>query len=264
MIIEDQKFVTVTGFSWRPCFAACIRDDVSRADRTPRRPLAKATSKDGGRAQEPFAALLKAAVEDAQAAQGLALAYAALDTPDRMQLIDAVVNDAEGEGIHAPAVLASMLAVEEDAAVARHIASSMSAGGGAGLTCVESCRAMLEGDEREGRAVLARPLHGHFVELLGLRWEQGRGIVKSIFEPLAHGDELADKAHALEDDRDPRPEKRAGARLEAMPLSFVVDVVTPVLWHHRRLHGSLPDVVARFADLFQPELEPGSFTPEEA
>lgn len=215
---------------------------MSSADRTPRRPLAKT----GGRAREPFAALLKAAVEDAQAAQGLALAYAALEAPERMRLIDAVIADATAEQISASAVLASLLAVEESAEIARHIASAMSAAGAVGLTCVEPCRAMLCGDEESGRALLARPLHGHFVELLGLRWEAGRGIVESMFEPLAHAQDVDTKAKQLD------AGDGAASGLETMPLSFVVDVVTPVLWHHRRMHGELPPVVARFADLFEP------------
>jgi hypothetical protein len=40
------------------------------------------------------------------------------------------------------------------------------------------------------------------------------------------------------------------ARLERIPIAFAVDVITRVLWHHRQMHGALPPLLARFADLF--------------
>src|SRR5438105_2754545 len=62
---------------------------MSSSGRTARPPLAKAKAGAG----EPFSALLAAAAENASAAQGLALAYAALERPQREQLIDAVLTD---------------------------------------------------------------------------------------------------------------------------------------------------------------------------
>jgi hypothetical protein len=33
-----------------------------------------------------------------------------------------------------------------------------------------------------------------------------------------------------------------------------MDVIAPALWHHRRLTGELPQVLTRFADLFEPAM----------
>jgi hypothetical protein len=228
---------------------------VSSSDRTLRRPLAKATpgraerrgeGQAESRAEEPFAALLRAAVEDADAAQGLALAYAALPRAQREQLIDAVVDDADEEGICVSEVLASLLSVEDDAQVARRIASSISAAGGVGLATREPCRAMLAGDTTEGSLLLTRPLHGNFAEVLGLSWRDGEGIVHSFFEPLVRATDARHSAERL----------RHAGQMEEAPPAFAVDVVTPVLWGHRRKHGDLPEVVAHFADLFEPDTPP--------
>jgi hypothetical protein len=197
---------------------------------------------------EPFGALLLAAVENASAAQGLALAYAALDRPQRERLIDAVITDTHTAGICPSGVLVPLLAVEDDVELARYIASEISASGGAGLRCDTTCRAMLAGDAAEGAALLVRPLHGHFVEVLGLGWNRERGVVHTVFEPLASAHDVERHSRAL-------PGRPA---LEEIPVSFAVDVVTAALWHHRRLTGELPEVLTRFADLFEPWLWRGA------
>ena len=43
--------------------------------------------------------------------------------------------------------------------------------------------------------------------------------------------------------------------LEESPAAFAVDMIAAALWQHRRLHGELPDLVSRFADLFEPSLQ---------
>jgi hypothetical protein len=189
--------------------------------------------------------LLAAAVENPSAAQGLALAYAALDRPQRRLLIDAVIADTGATDISAAAVLAPLLAVEVDVELARYLASAMSASGGAGLRCDESCRALLAGDSSEGAALLARPLYGRFVEVLGLCWDRDRGVIHTVFEPLATRDDVQRHAKAL-------PSK---LELEDSPATYAVDVIAAALWQHRRIHGELPDLVARFAELFEPSLQ---------
>jgi hypothetical protein len=232
---------------------------VSSSGRTERPALAKAGSRgdasrplpasDGGSlSTEPFGALLLAAVENASAAQGLALAYAALERPQRERLIDAVLTDTHAAGMCPSGVLMPLLAVEEDLELARYIASAISASGGAGLRCDATCRAMLAGDSSEGAAVLVRPLHGQFVEVLALGWNRDAGVVHTVFEPLASANDVQRHAREL---------GRARA-LEEIPVTFAVDVITSVLWHHRRLTGELPEVLTRFADLFEPWLWRGA------
>jgi hypothetical protein len=224
----------------------CIRGRVSSSERSGRPPLAKVDPEPG----EPFSALLAAAVVRPSAARGLALAYVELDLAQRQQLIDAVLNDTRAEGIDPSAVLAPLLGVEVDVELARYIAAAISADGGAGLRCDGRCRALLTGDASQGGALLSRPLYGRFVEVLGLAWNLEHGIVHTVFEPLASGADLDAFARLL-----PWAEG-----LEEMPVAYALDRIVMALWHHRRLHGELPDLVGRFADLF----EAAMFTSREA
>lgn len=189
--------------------------------------------------------MLAAAVENPSAAQGLALAYAALDRAQRRLLIDAVIADTRATEISPAPVLAPLLAVEVDVELARYLASAMSASGGAGLRCDESCRALLAGDSLEGAALLSRPLYGRFVEVLGLCWCRDQGVTHTVFEPLATRDDVLRHAKAL-----PAP-----SELEESPATYAVDVIAAALWQHRRIHGELPDLVSRFAELFEPSLQ---------
>ncbi|MDH5671699.1 MAG: hypothetical protein OEZ06_06090 [Myxococcales bacterium] len=177
----------------------------------------------------------------------MALAYAALGIESRLRVIDAVVSDSAREGICSSSVLASLLAVEDDIAVARRIASEMSAAGDEGLRCAEADnKALLCGDGHSGSLVVLRPLHGHFLEALGVSWRDGEGIVEVFFEPITTTAAAEERACTLAD----------GGDLERIPVSFAVDLLTPVIWNHRRRHGSVPDVLQRFADLFAAPSEP--------
>ena len=215
-------------------------DAASSQPRAARPPLAKAQPKPPG----PFGMLLAAAVDNPRAAQGLALAYEALDRGQRQTLIDAVLDDTHRAGVSVSAVLAPLLAVERDVDLARQLASTISAHGGVGLRCDATCRALLSGDAMDGAALLARPLHGAFVEVLGLAWNRDHGVVDTLFEPIATSDALMQHAEQLEH-REP---------LEDIPAAYAVDIIAAALWQHRRLHGVLPDLVTRFADLFDPTL----------
>jgi hypothetical protein len=175
----------------------------------------------------------------------LALAYASLDVRHRLQIIDAVVQDAHAEGIGASGVLASLFALEDDVDVARRIAEAMSIAGDKGLRSEARMRTWLAGDLTRGAAVLARPLHGAFVEVLGLAWDEARGVTSSVFEPLAHHQ----RAHELAGMPD-------GLAFEEMPVQFAIDIMTAALWHHRQVQGALPEGVEHFADLFWIERAP--------
>jgi hypothetical protein len=205
-----------------------------------RPPLAKVQPEAPG----PFGMLLAAAVDNPRVAQGFALAYEALDLPQRQTLIDAVLDDTHRAGVSVSAVLAPLLAVERDVDLARQLASTISAHGGIGLRCDATCRALLSGDAMDGAALLARPLHGAFVEVLGLSWSRERGVVGTVFEPIATSEDLLQHASQLEH-HEP---------LEDIPAAYAVDIIAAALWQHRRLHGALPDLVTRFADLFDPTL----------
>lgn len=218
------------------------RGAVSSGNFRDRPPIAKVTRGSAG----AFGALVIAAARDSDAARGLALAYAALGPEGRWQIVDAVVADATAEGISPCAVLASLLAVEEDANVARHIADAISDAGGSGLEATTRPRALSAGDEENGGIILVRPLHGTFVEVLALAWKRDLGVTHAVFDPMVHdGDALGHKASLPAD-----------LRFESVPITFAIDLVAPVLWNHRRNNGALPPGVNRFADLFSIAPEP--------
>jgi len=183
---------------------------------------------------------LSVAVEDPATARGLALAYAALEPRHRMQIVDAVLRDADAEGIGASAVLASLLPVEDDVAVARHIAQAMTLAGDRDLHHMGRARAFLAGSELDGGAMLIRPLHGAFVEVLALAWNDAVGITHSAFDPMAHHADAGASACALPD----------RLHFEEIPMGFAIDTVTVALWNHRRLHRVMPECVEHFADMF--------------
>ncbi len=188
----------------------------------------------------PFGALLAAAARDPAAARGLALAYGSLDVVGRGRIVEAVVADARAEGISASVVLAPLLAVEDDAENARAIAAAIDAEGGLGLESTVGARALVAGDELRGGVLLVRPLHGTFVEVLGLAWRRGDGLTHAVFEPL-----VDDSAASANLSRLP-----VDLRFEEMPMRYAIDLLAPVLWTHRRGNGALPPGVERFADLF--------------
>lgn len=187
-----------------------------------------------------FGALLSAAAREPTAARGLALAYAALPPGHRKQLVDAVVIDAHAEGMCPSLVLASLLSVEENRSVAEYIMEAMKSLETSEVSNAAQVRAFVAGDEQAGAMLIVRPLHGTFVEALGLAWDEPNGITRSLFEPLVHHKQ----AHQLLLDLP------CEMHFEEMPLSFAIDVVAGPLWRHRRKCGSVPSEVERFADLF--------------
>lgn len=220
------------------------RGRVPSGDSRDRPSVAKATRGSAG----AFGALVIAAARDCDAARGLALAYAALDHDGRWQIVDAVVADARAEGISPCVVLASLLSVEEETDVAQHIADAISEAGGTGLASTVRPRALAAGDDERGGVILVRPLHGTFVEALALAWQRDAGVTHAVFDPMVHdGDALGHKASLP-----------AELHFESVPISFAIDLVTPVLWSHRRKNGALPPGVTRFADLFSIAPEPDS------
>lgn len=188
-----------------------------------------------------FGALVVAASNEPAAARGLAAAYSALQRDQRHSIVDAVVQDAGVEGVCASLVLASLLSVEEDAEVARHIADAMARLESPEAGTRVAARALVSGDERQGGVLIVRPLHGTFVEVLALAWDgDGAGVSHSHFEPLVHHEQVSRTKRHL-------PSYLA---FEEAPLSYAIDLVTAPLWSHRRKHGELPEGTERFADLF--------------
>lgn len=201
-----------------------------------RPPLAKSAQGPAG----AFGALLSAAVEQPEAVQGLALAYAALDVAQRSELIPAVVADARAEGICPSLVLVPLLGVEEDERVAQQLADAIAETHGIDLTPTSPMHALVAGDAQRGGCVLVHPLHGSFVEVLALAWTRADGITDAHVESLITHGNADDCVRYLP----------ADLIFEATPVPFAIDLITESLWNHRQHHGKLPDGIERFADLF--------------
>lgn len=184
--------------------------------------------------QTPFDALLRAAARDADAASGLALAYAEMTTDARTKLIDAVAPD--------PNALALLLGVEEDPALAWKIAVALRTfergAGQGGLASARRDAAFEWGDVDEGGVGLVRHLHGEFVDALRVSWSAGTLDVEAL--PVSTGGD----AEALG--------KEVGVPSDGkrVPFERGVDRLTEVLWRIRREGRVIPAAVRRFADVF--------------
>ncbi len=182
----------------------------------------------------PFDALLHAAERDPEAAEGLALGYAALSLQERQYLIETLVGDA-----HRPAayVLALLLSVEEDAQLAQRIAGALCSdaparsGRDAGWAW---------GGKDDGGIAIARHLHGVFVEVFCVRWQGGE--ISTKCEPPTPQDRLADVHRGLG-----VPESA-----ERLQMPVAIDRLAETLWRARRERGQLPEALRDLADLFGP------------
>ncbi len=171
--------------------------------------------------QGSFAALLRQAEHDGEACAAFALAYAEQPTHARRQLIQATIEDLENP----QQVLATLLSIEDNAALASVLATELSKGG------LEAGRldlgASLDGDDETGEATLIQGLFGGFVERLRIGWVQNQ-IRRIEVEPLVHLKAVAANA-------DPRK---------------VADRVAPMLLKHLQGGGKLPTAARRFARFF--------------
>lgn len=189
--------------------------------RPPRLELVK--SRDAGD-ESPFEALLALADRDAEAAEGLALAYAALERHDRDALVASVVHDARRAGRSPAGPLALLLAVEPDRELAETIARAL-----AELEPPGRARGTgwIWGSEEEGGVALAREA-GPSLTLLGVRW-RGAAIDVSRPEPV--------RCDALERGREML---EVPTSAEMCSLDAAIDRLAERLWRTCRDHGPLP------------------------
>ncbi len=187
----------------------------------------------------PFSAFVALAARDPAAANALAGAYTRLPDEEREKLIDAVIADAAKEGVSAAPALVSLLATEDSVDLARRIATELLRDRCAELTPSEGPRAILAGNDRSGGVILSRPLHGDFVELIGVAWSED-GVTHAVVEPLALADDIRTHSRVLPD----------GLRFEDVPIAYAVDRLAEVLWSHRRNGHAIPTQLERYADLF--------------
>jgi hypothetical protein len=209
---------------------------VSVVDDKPLRPLRKTAHSGEG----IFGTLLPGAVSEPELTCGFALAYESLDVTGRRQFLESVISDAQAEGVCVSLLLASLLAVEDDADIARLIATKINVTGGKGLQSSVRPFALLAGDEERGGVVLVRPLFGSFVEVFALAWNSESGVTHALFDPIVNAAQAAEYTANLPDD----------LTFEKGPAHYAIDLTAKVLWNHRKHIGPLPPQIKSFADLF--------------
>lgn len=186
----------------------------------------------------PFDALLSAAESDPAIAEGFALAYASMERDDRLRLLATIIADARDAGRSPAGPLALILAVEDDASLAEDIARALRETGDASLGPAADDAGWIWGSDKAGGVAVARSLHGGFVEVRRVAWEDGELHVYQ--EPLARSDEVLEMR------------RRNGVPDEALRVGLdqAVTYLAEVLWHTRLVRGSLPSQLRGFADLF--------------
>jgi hypothetical protein len=181
----------------------------------------------------PFASFVAEAARNADAAVALATMYADLAPDLRRRLAEAVWRDGRASDMDPAPALLTLLSVEEDLDNARYLQALLWAGSPSAVAHGVVPMAWLEDG---GGAVLAQPLHGPFVEVLGLSWRDDT-LIDWEFEPLATAGEVSSVMDRL------------GLRPRPAPTEVVLDALVQVLWRHHRAGGSLPGPAHRFAHL---------------
>jgi len=158
-------------------------------------------------------------LDDENALDGLAFAYAELTGPKRRALTRAVLQDAADP----TQALATFLAVEENPRARRHLAELLGRYGRIHPS------AQLEGNEEQGEALLIQSLQGLEIELLKITWE-GSEIKEIALESRRHFDFKSSRP-AVE------PQRAA-------------ETLAPLLWRYIRAGGQIPAGIERFAGFF--------------
>jgi len=205
--------------------------------------------------QTPFRALLAAALTHNDAALGLACAYAELQPAQRSELLDAVIADAQAEGLSIKPLLGPLCAMENDPALSARLRGLLEAHGVAldmkASAKSEPPRILLTGDAAFGAALLVRPLIGDQLDVLELRWDIAGALLlaeRKLVAPLELA-VLATTLHAAAK----RDARATLTEIEEIPLDLAAEVVAHALWRHRRAHGLLPAEVSDFADVIGPQ-----------
>jgi hypothetical protein len=166
-----------------------------------------------------FASLIDQILDDDNALDGLAFAYAELDEPERRALTHAVLQDA-GDPTQA---LVAFLTMEDNPRLRQRLAGLIRKHGR-----IEQ-GACLEGTEAHGAARLMQSLPGLEPESLRIVWKESK--IQSI-EIKSRTDVEIDSA-ATE-----------------VAVADAVETLAPLVWRHIRSGGALPDGVERFAGFF--------------
>lgn len=190
------------------------------------------------RAHAAWRTWLAALAKDADAVTAAALAYESLGPEGRDAWLDALDSDAPEVGVPRIALYAPLLGVEEDEARRARIVLNV-----VGAARRSTPPRVLVGTHSGDRVCLIiTPLYLEFVEILFCRYDPDAGIREAWHKWLAHTNDVA--AHAAE----------VGVAMREGPLPQVVEELAHAVVADRRSGRTSPPSLARYIDLFAPDL----------
>jgi hypothetical protein len=197
-----------------------------------------------GRAVAAWRAWLSALASNAEAALAAAMTYGALEEAARDAWLDALDADRAEIDVPVVALYAPLLAVETDAARRARIEQAMGAGLGKRAPATTALRATTASGDVV--CAVATPLYLEFVELLVCRYRPDHGVVSAHHDPFRHESQVEPAVLTVV----PEP-----IVLERAPLRVVIEELAHAVVADRRDGRAAPPELARFADLFGPDLD---------
>lgn len=197
------------------------------------------------RAHAAWRTWLAALAKDADAVTAAVLAYDSLEPSARDAWLDALDADAPSVDVPRIALYAPLLSVEQDDDRRERIVANV-VGGSRKSTPPRALAGTKDGDRV---CLIVSPLYLDFVELLLCRYNRNEGIREARHKWLAHKAEVTTCADDLH------------VKLADSPLSDVVEDLAHAVVADRRMGRTSPAVLARYIDLFAPDL-PEASTPE--
>ena len=192
------------------------------------------------RAHNAWRTWLTALAHDADAATAAALAYESLPGDGRDAWLDALDADAPAVNVPKVALYAPLLAVEQDEPRRARIAKNIE---GAAKRSTPP-RAIVGSKGSERVCIIVSPLYLDFVEILLCRYHPDEGMRDARHKWLAHKSEVAGAARDV------------GVTMAETPLAQVVEELAHAVVADRRHGRPPPDALARYIDLFAPDLAP--------
>ena len=193
------------------------------------------------RAHAAWRTWLTALAHDPDAATAAALAYESLSADARDAWLDALDSDAPAVEVPKVALFAPLLAVETDDARRARIARNIE---GAAKRSTPPRALVGVGKDGERVCIIVSPLYLEFVEILLCRYHPDEGMRDARHKWLAHKSEVAAAA------------KEIGVTMAETPLPQVVEDLAHAVVADRRAGRAPPPALARYIDLFAPDLEP--------